>query len=557
MKLASLAALSLLLTLSRPAQAFCGFYVAKADAKIYNHASQVVIARDDDKTILTISNDFQGPLKEFAEVIPVPSVLHKDQVHIGERKLLERIDAYSSPRLVEYFDEDPCNQRRYEEEDRAMPATAIAAAPMGGAARAKSLGVTIEAAYTVGEYDIVILSAKQSTGLETWLREEGYKIPAKAAAALEPYIKQDMKFFVAKVNLKKAAEGGFTYLRPIQIAYQSPKFMLPIRLGMANANGPQDLTVYTLTRKGRVESSNYRTVPMPTGMNVPIFVKDDFKPFYLATFERAYRKEDKRAVFTEYAWDSSNCDPCADTPLDNGELKGLGVSGSTTPTRASRRWSRASTFATSAPASRRTSSSRRPATARTSRRATSCNTPGRAPPTARRGRPTGNSSRPATPRRPPLWRASPAGSSRTSTRRWATTRRASRRPTTAGTTSSGNNVRTPSVVVKGGARGRALLCTERGRSDRAGPPRARAPVHEGLPGARPDGRGDRGVVAAWLAQRDGALALLLQPAGRRDRRARRAARQRPASALTGQRPLTGCRRWLGSAGLQHERPRAT
>jgi hypothetical protein len=323
MRIASLAASSLLL-LSRPALGFCGFYVAKADAKIYNHASQVVIARDGERTILTISNDFQGPLTEFAEVIPVPSVLHKEQVHIGERKLLERIDAYSSPRLVEYFDEDPCNTRRYEEDEK-MEAPNSAAASAGGAERAKALGVTIEAAYTVGEYDIVILSAKQSTGLETWLREEGYKIPAKAAAALQPYIKQDMKFFVAKVNLKKQQEGGFTYLRPIQIAYESPKFMLPIRLGMANANGPQDLTVYTLTRKGRVESSNYRTVPMPTGMNVPIFVKDDFKPFYLATFEKEYRKEDRRAVFTEYAWDSSNCDPCADRPLDNAELKGLGV----------------------------------------------------------------------------------------------------------------------------------------------------------------------------------------------------------------------------------------
>ena len=52
-----------------PAGAFCGFYVAKADAKIYNHASQVVIARDAERTILTISNDFQGPLTEFAEVI--------------------------------------------------------------------------------------------------------------------------------------------------------------------------------------------------------------------------------------------------------------------------------------------------------------------------------------------------------------------------------------------------------------------------------------------------------------------------------------------------------
>jgi len=29
----------------QPAQAFCGFYVAKADAKLFNKASKVVVAR--------------------------------------------------------------------------------------------------------------------------------------------------------------------------------------------------------------------------------------------------------------------------------------------------------------------------------------------------------------------------------------------------------------------------------------------------------------------------------------------------------------------------------
>jgi len=56
--------------------------------------------------------------------------------------------------------------------------------------------------YTIGEYDILILSAAQSTGLETWLRGSGYKIPVGASSVLGSYIKQGMKFFVARVNLK-------------------------------------------------------------------------------------------------------------------------------------------------------------------------------------------------------------------------------------------------------------------------------------------------------------------------------------------------------------------
>lgn len=268
-----------------------------------------------------MSNDFRGDLKEFAIVIPVPTFLTRKQIHVGEKALLDHLDAYSSPRLVEYYDPDPC--RRAEESrlmtDMAMPSAAAKAA------RPRSLGVTIEARYTVGEYDILILSAKESSGLETWLKESGYRIPDGASLVLGSYIKQNMRFFVAKVNLKEQAKLGFSYLRPLQVAYESPKFMLPIRLGTVNADGPQELFIYTLTRKGRVETTNYRTVKLPSDVEVPIFVKAEFGDFYKALFAEQVRKERMRAVFLEYAWDMNWCDPCAADPLSRQELRQLGV----------------------------------------------------------------------------------------------------------------------------------------------------------------------------------------------------------------------------------------
>ena len=101
---------------------FCGFYVAKADTKLFNKASQVVIVRDGDRTVMTMANDFEGEPKEFAIVIPVPTVLQKDQIHVGEKALLDHLDAYSSPRLVEYFDEDPCRMGALSEMVAASPA---------------------------------------------------------------------------------------------------------------------------------------------------------------------------------------------------------------------------------------------------------------------------------------------------------------------------------------------------------------------------------------------------------------------------------------------------
>ena len=321
--LLALAALVALVANAGTALAFCGFYVAKADTRLFNHASQVVLVRDGDRTVMTMANDFKGDPKEFAVVIPVPTFIKREQIHVAERALLEHLDAYSSPRLVEYFDENPCQRIMYEAQ--AVPAPMAAGAARDSEARAKSLGVTIEASYTVGEYDILILSATQSQGLETWLTESGYRIPPGASRVLGSYLKQGMHFFVAKVNLDEQSKLGFTYLRPLQVAYESPKFMLPIRLGMVNADGPQELFVYALTRQGRVETTNYRTVRLPSDVDVPLIVKDDFSNFYRDMFSRQVRKEDMRVVFLEYAWDMSWCDPCAADPLSSKELRELGV----------------------------------------------------------------------------------------------------------------------------------------------------------------------------------------------------------------------------------------
>jgi hypothetical protein len=305
---------------------FCGFYVAKADTKLFNKASQVVLVRDGDRTVMTMANDFEGDPKEFAVVIPVPTFLTRGQIHVGDKALIDHLDAYSAPRLVEYFDQNPCARFEYR---AAAPMAAVAetVATRDSANRAKALGVTIEARYTVGEYDILILSAQQSSGLETWLRQSGYRIPAGASDVIATYLKQNMRFFVAKVNLGEQTRLGVSYLRPLQIAYESPKFMLPIRLGMVNAKGQQELFVYALTRNGRVETTNYRTAKLPVDMDLPVYLKQpsEFASFYKAMFARQVDAQDGRAVFLEYAWDMKWCDPCAADPLSNDELRRLGV----------------------------------------------------------------------------------------------------------------------------------------------------------------------------------------------------------------------------------------
>jgi len=328
-KFVTLALASALAGASGAAQAFCGFYVGKADANLFNDASKVVMVRDGERTVINMLNDYQGALTEFAMVVPVPVVLQKEDVKTPFRAVFDRLDAYSAPRLAEYYDPNPCHPPR----PRALNAPSAAQKSAGRAMiaedRAEELGVRVEAQYTVGPYDIVILSANQSDGLETWLHENGYRIPAGASKALAPYIRQDMKFFVAKVNLEEHAKSGAHFLAPLQFSFRSEKFMLPIRLGMINARGPQDLVLWVLTKKGRVETTNYRTVKLPANVDLPPYVKFDathsFGRFYKAMFDERAKREGHRVVFTEYFWDMGWCDPCAANPLTAQELANLGV----------------------------------------------------------------------------------------------------------------------------------------------------------------------------------------------------------------------------------------
>jgi len=90
------------------AHAFCGFYVSGSGEKMFNDATQVVLMRDGTRTVLSMQNDFHGPLEDFAMVVPVPVVLHEPDVKTLPKDVFDHVDSLGSPRLVEYWEQDPC-----------------------------------------------------------------------------------------------------------------------------------------------------------------------------------------------------------------------------------------------------------------------------------------------------------------------------------------------------------------------------------------------------------------------------------------------------------------
>jgi hypothetical protein len=308
------------------AHAFCGFYINGAGGEMFNNATQVVLMRQGTRTVLSMQNNYQGPPQDFALVIPVPTVLHEADVKTLPKDVFAKVDTMSSPRLVEYWEQDPCMQMGYgKEEERSMAPMAMAGGGMDSKKSADDFHVKIEAKFTVGEYQIVILSAQDSTGLDGYLRHEHYQIPKGAEPLLRPYVEGGSKFFVAKVDPKKVKfENGQAMLSPLRFHYDSDEFSLPIRLGLANSNGTQDLIVNILSPNQRYEMANYKNATIPTNLDVKDEVRKRFGEFYAALFDRTLEQH-PGAIVTEYSWDASTCDPCPGPNLDGNDFATLGA----------------------------------------------------------------------------------------------------------------------------------------------------------------------------------------------------------------------------------------
>lgn len=309
------------------AHAFCGFYVAADDGPLYSDATQVVLLRSGTTTVLSMQNAYRGPLEDFALVVPVPVVLAEGRVKTLPRDVFARVDRLTSPRLVEYWEQDPCQSEGTIGLGNLGTIGHGAGAGTGsGYGRGSGgLRVTVEAEFAVGEYDIVILGAEDSSDLETWLRQNGYHIPEGAAEALRPYVARGMKFFVAKVDASKVRfEDGRAVLSPLRVHYDEERFQLPIRLGQLSSPGTQDLIVHILADNQRYEVANRPNATIPTNLEVTDATREDFGGFYEALF-RAVREREEDVVVTEYAWRASGCDPCPGPVLSTADLLTFGA----------------------------------------------------------------------------------------------------------------------------------------------------------------------------------------------------------------------------------------
>lgn len=330
------------------ADAFCGTYVTSGEGELFNSATNVVLMREGTRTVLSMQNNYKGPAEDFAMLVPVPEVLMQDQVKTLDPEVFRRLDTFTAPRLVEYAEKDPCKDTEilgycYDSYNESACGSFVEEAPLSGGFEdpvdnefiEEDPLVKVEAEFMVAEYDIVILSAEEATGLQTWLTANSYNVPAGGEEVLASYIEQGMFFFVARVDPQKVTfdASGQAVLSPLRFDYESEDFSLPIRLGLLNSDGRQDLVVHILSLGQRYEVANYPNALLPTNLAVQPVVADDFAGFYDRLFGSVLR-DNPGAVVTEYAWGgvtTQKCDPCPEgfnpftpTLIDEADVAQLG-----------------------------------------------------------------------------------------------------------------------------------------------------------------------------------------------------------------------------------------
>jgi MYXO-CTERM domain-containing protein len=311
----------LVLTQSSPASALPGFFASKGAESPLSHSAHAVLMRNGGKTAVTIMVDYEGDLKPFAWVVPVPKDVEVEAVKTMKRDSVEHVDVISAPRFHEFWEMDPCDSEDLEQEWERDLKVKNPMAQEGLKKRDSVMLLDFDPEFKESVYAFSIVDANT---IKSWLEGKGYMLPKGVAGRLGAYA--DFNFLIAEVDTKKLELLGDdrAILTPLRyVTGQEPR--LGSTLGLGNADGKQELLLFVLDPERRMEVSNYKNVFPPTNIHVDFKVKERMGEFYAAIFDKTQEKN-PGAFVVEYAWNVEGCgQPCPSTKLAVSELLTLGV----------------------------------------------------------------------------------------------------------------------------------------------------------------------------------------------------------------------------------------
>ena len=308
------------------AHAFCGFYVNGAGGEMFNNATQVVLMRQGTRTVLSMQNNYQGPPSDFAMVVPVPVVLHEEDVKTLTKDVFAKVDRWAR----RGSSSTGSRTRAASATPRTRWPTAMQPSAGDGDGRREVReglrrqdrgevhGRRVRHRDPVGDR----VDRARHAGCAT----STTRSPRARSRCCGRTSRPASKFFVAKVDPKKVTfENGQAMLSPLRFHYDSDEFSLPIRLGLANSSGTQDLIVNILSPEQRYEVANYKNVTIPTNLDV----KDEVAQAVRRVLRGAVRSHASSRTPARSSPSTrgtpARCDPCPGPTLDGNDFATLGA----------------------------------------------------------------------------------------------------------------------------------------------------------------------------------------------------------------------------------------
>jgi MYXO-CTERM domain-containing protein len=287
-------------------------------------------------TVVTVMPDYEGDLKPFVVVMPVPDDVKVADVRTLRRDFVDRIDQLSAPRFHEFWEMDPCEEGKQDQEwERDLTVHGGGFLGMdfsggeGGEAPkfkpSKEMSLTVDPDFKEGDEKFTLVPAAQAADIAGYLKGKGFTAPDGANAAVSQYVKAGMSMLITEIDTKKIelVGGDRAIISPIRY-FTSKPVNVPSTLGLLNLGDKQELYVYVIDPEQRYEVKNYANAFPPTNLEVDFKVKERMGEFYAALHDLLLEKQ-PMTFLDEYAWSTRGCgQPCTNEPLQIHELLTLG-----------------------------------------------------------------------------------------------------------------------------------------------------------------------------------------------------------------------------------------
>ncbi|MEB3236859.1 MAG: DUF2330 domain-containing protein [Candidatus Sericytochromatia bacterium] len=231
---------------ARPADACGGFFCRTQP--VDQAGEKILFVTDGEHVDATIQIQFTGQAKDFSWVVPLAR--RPLAYGVSSDEVFSLLGRNTMPRyqLDWQKPEGNCPIMMNDAVRAEAGAVPFASSPGGSAVTVVEKGI-------VGNYDFTLLASSDAAELETWLKDNGYNVPADFDEKARTYI--DGKFVFLALKLLEGKTTGD--LQPIRLKLDEQNPCVPIRLTAIAARPDMPIILYAFG-SGRAIPRNYRHV---------------------------------------------------------------------------------------------------------------------------------------------------------------------------------------------------------------------------------------------------------------------------------------------------------